>query len=234
MQGNKNLNLEEGLEGKLDILIKQLDAILRHNESNQSYDKEMRSFSKLDVLETNLEKKIGLIVEEKLASFHDRLIEIFNVVSSDRKIERKGSDSNERIAQDERKRLKERLKEAVKAKDSTEMADKSSSWMEYIFGICKADGRLGKEGSRLIFVEAHLQHIFSHIRHIFSSAECSFLVITHFCRLIHPQSRFVQGRHSLHCSWPLADWHFRDAEHMRNAADLFFDHHSSAALPVEL
>ena len=142
--------LEEGVEGKLDTLIKQLDAILRHNENFQSYDKEMRSFSKLDALETNLEKKIGLIVEEKLASLHDRLIEIFNVVSSDREMERKGSNTSERIAQEERKRLKERLKEAVETKASTEMTYKNSSWMEYIFGICKADGRLGKEGSRLI------------------------------------------------------------------------------------
>ncbi len=52
---------------------------------------------------------------------------------------------------EDRKRLKERLKEALE--QSTQSREKSleadkEDWMEYIFGICKPDGRVGKEGSR--------------------------------------------------------------------------------------
>jgi hypothetical protein len=50
----------------------------------------------------------------------------------------------------DRKRLKERLKEALeveKKKRPLHLGEKES-WMEYIFGICKPDGRVGKRGSR--------------------------------------------------------------------------------------
>ncbi len=62
----------------------------------------------------------------------------------------KDTDRSEEEAED-RKRLKERLKEALE--NSTQSRDKDpedekDSWMEYLFGICKPDGRVGKEGSR--------------------------------------------------------------------------------------
>jgi hypothetical protein len=49
----------------------------------------------------------------------------------------------------DRKRLKERLKEALEG-DQTSQSNhnEKETWMEYIFGICKPDGRVGKRGSR--------------------------------------------------------------------------------------
>jgi hypothetical protein len=49
------------------------------------------------------------------------------------------------------KRLKERLKECTQGR-LKKMEDVKESWIEYIFGICKPDGRVGKEGSRQITI----------------------------------------------------------------------------------
>jgi hypothetical protein len=50
---------------------------------------------------------------------------------------------------EDRKRLKEKLKEAMKHEEQRHaLASEPESWMEYIFGICKPDGRIGKGGSR--------------------------------------------------------------------------------------
>jgi hypothetical protein len=51
---------------------------------------------------------------------------------------------------EDRKRLKEKLKEAleIEAKNSRVLSDEKEPWMEYIFGICERDGRVGKRGSR--------------------------------------------------------------------------------------
>ncbi len=53
---------------------------------------------------------------------------------------------------DDRKRIKERLKEAVecdKRARSRVVTDVTrESWFEYIFGICEPDRRVGKQGSR--------------------------------------------------------------------------------------
>jgi hypothetical protein len=50
---------------------------------------------------------------------------------------------------EDRKRLKERLKEALMHEKRTLVdADDRESWAEYIFGITKPNGRVGKTGSR--------------------------------------------------------------------------------------
>ena len=54
--------------------------------------------------------------------------------------------------QDDRKRLKERLKGAIE-QDREAVAGgargaETAGWAEYLFGICKPDGRTGKIGSR--------------------------------------------------------------------------------------
>ena len=50
---------------------------------------------------------------------------------------------------EDRKRLKERLKEALMLeKRSLVDADDRETWAEYIFGITKPNGRVGKMGSR--------------------------------------------------------------------------------------
>jgi hypothetical protein len=45
----------------------------------------------------------------------------------------------------DRRRLKERLKKAARLKSEGEHP---VSWMEYIFGICPGDQRMGMKGSR--------------------------------------------------------------------------------------
>ncbi len=58
---------------------------------------------------------------------------------------------NEGDDDEDRKRLKERLNEALKANKKVSLGEiqAADSWLEYIFGICKPNGRIGKHGSRL-------------------------------------------------------------------------------------
>jgi hypothetical protein len=52
---------------------------------------------------------------------------------------------------EDRKRLKERFKQALNKEQKEALRQpgaEKKSWLEYIFGICKADGRIGKKGSR--------------------------------------------------------------------------------------
>ncbi len=51
---------------------------------------------------------------------------------------------------EDRKRLKERLKEALEAeqKERQGRSTERETWLEYIFGICKQNRRAGKVGSR--------------------------------------------------------------------------------------
>jgi hypothetical protein len=55
------------------------------------------------------------------------------------------------LEREERRRLKQKLKDAIEythdisAEHSTQ---DSAGWTEHVFGICRPDGRVGKEGSR--------------------------------------------------------------------------------------
>jgi hypothetical protein len=51
---------------------------------------------------------------------------------------------------EDRKRLKERLKEALNESKRTRpnSDNENEDWLEYMFGICQPDGRVGKGGSR--------------------------------------------------------------------------------------
>jgi hypothetical protein len=54
---------------------------------------------------------------------------------------------------DDRKRMKEKLKLAIerdKRSHIRKIVSEQAKWLEYIFGICKADQRCGKRGSRYI------------------------------------------------------------------------------------
>jgi hypothetical protein len=82
---------------------------------------------------------------------------------------------------EDRKRLKEKLKEALelKQKEHSLQNKEKEPWMEYVFGICKADGRVGNGGSRYVILASTLQ-----------ADRTSYVM---YVRLIHPQSRFMQG-----------------------------------------
>ena len=52
---------------------------------------------------------------------------------------------------EDRKRLKEKLKEALESAQRNRLRQVESEqevWMEYLFGVCRPDGRIGKMGSR--------------------------------------------------------------------------------------
>jgi hypothetical protein len=53
---------------------------------------------------------------------------------------------------EDRKRLKEKLKAALDRQTRT-IVQEQEDWIEYIFGICKPDGRVGKRGSRCCLAE---------------------------------------------------------------------------------
>ena len=59
-------------------------------------------------------------------------------------------ESTQRVDGEDRKRLKEKLKEAMRTENmkSSGIVPEREEWMEYLFGICKPDGRVGKPGSR--------------------------------------------------------------------------------------
>ncbi len=66
--------------------------------------------------------------------------------------ERVGGESRKKNDGEDRKRLKEKLKEAMRAENSKSsgIVPELETWMEYLFGICKPDGRAGKPGSRFV------------------------------------------------------------------------------------
>ncbi len=59
--------------------------------------------------------------------------------------------SSEGDEEEDRKRLKEKLKQAIEADRRSRVrtiVSRAEVWLEYIFGICRPDQRLGKRGSR--------------------------------------------------------------------------------------
>lgn len=96
----------------------------------------------------------GLTVPETT----DRLIEINTKIGAiDRKLEQIAISmgvrgvNTEGDDEEDRKRLKEKLKQAIEADRRSRIrtiVSRSEVWLEYMFGICRPDQRLGKRGSR--------------------------------------------------------------------------------------
>jgi len=108
--------------------------------------------SKLDAIDRKLESlmlnKMSQSIEMKINSIDKQLEKICDLLNCDREKESNDAERNENIYQEDRKRLKERLIAAVEHKDTAGDINNNASWMEKIFGIRQADGRLGKERSR--------------------------------------------------------------------------------------
>lgn len=74
--------------------------------------------------------------------------------SLEKKLDRIASSMGVKINEeddDDRKRMKEKLKQAVerdKRSRVRKIESEQAMWLEYIFGICKADRHFGKRGSR--------------------------------------------------------------------------------------
>jgi hypothetical protein len=53
--------------------------------------------------------------------------------------------------EEDRRRLKEKLKEVLEIAQRNrihKITSQKEKWLEYVFGICRPDGRIGKRGSR--------------------------------------------------------------------------------------
>ena len=134
----------------IDRSIKKLNSSGTSPRGVEGQNDEAGLMSKLSILVDKIDYlmggKFGQTIEDKISSMDRQLSNIFKML-------RGGSEKAEEanVFQEDRKRLKERLKAAVESKDSTNVADRTTTWMEYFFGIRKADGRIGKERSRYSF-----------------------------------------------------------------------------------
>jgi hypothetical protein len=123
-----------------------------------------------------MEVQLG-VVSKSVEGMDSKVEEIAQAVGIDKQDASAGDD------EEDRKRIKERLREALeKNYERTKRNTQKKSFMEYFFGICKTNGRVGKIGSRFGFM------LNSHFA-IGSEGE---RVLIHG-RLIHPQSAFMQG-----------------------------------------
>ena len=152
LQSSKRYNFEQIILTRLEVIEKGIEKLSKVLESNYSGDHEVSSTSNPGMLEkilvSSIERNLGLGIQEKILSIDDRTKKIFENLSGYQDKEKQRSADEERMVQDDRKRLKERLKDAVHSQDSTASTNKNMTWIEYIFGICKADGRIGKDRSR--------------------------------------------------------------------------------------
>jgi hypothetical protein len=96
--------------------------------------------SKVDKRFDTMDSKIDL----RLDAMESRLDKIADAVGVN-KVVSQGDDD------EDRKRLKERLNEALGDKRYVKRSkNEVEGWKEYLFGICKPNGRLGKHGSRSV------------------------------------------------------------------------------------
>ena len=112
---------------------------------------------KMEILEKTLASLVAMnekdvCVERRLATLDEKVKHITDTLQNqcaEKEVDDVPS-ADLSIQKEDRKRLKEKLKEAMDHQEArTAKLDRiKPDWMEYIFGICKPDGRLGKEGSR--------------------------------------------------------------------------------------
>jgi hypothetical protein len=113
-------------EGRIHIHLQKLEQ--RMNEKLEVMDCKLNT--RLEAMERRLEKIADAVGVKKMVA--------------------EGNDD------EDRKRLKERLNEALgeHRRKVLRSEGEREGWIEYFFGICKPNGRLGKHGSR--FVKAHI------------------------------------------------------------------------------
>jgi hypothetical protein len=99
-------------------------------------------------LEKHMDKKLAALdskFDKRFEAIEKRLEKIADAVGV-KKMVAEGNDD------EDRKRLKERLNEALgeHRRKVLRNEEEIEGWTEYIFGICKPNGRLGKHGSRSV------------------------------------------------------------------------------------
>lgn len=119
-----------GVLGRLAALGASLQAAQASLESR--IDARFEAVARLDAALAGMGRGVAAL-GEKL----DRIAEAVGVRPS----ENSGDDD------EDRKRIKERLKEALEI-HKRQQGLEQAGFVEYFFGICRADGRVGKAGSR--------------------------------------------------------------------------------------
>ncbi len=103
--------------------------------------------AKLGAMDSKIDKRfeaMGSKIDKRLEAMERRLEKIADAVGVNKTVSAGDDD-------EDRKRLKERLNEALKThkKNALRGEIQPDGWAEYLFGICRPNGRLGKHGSRL-------------------------------------------------------------------------------------
>ena len=117
-----------------------------HGEENQTMPK-----GQPEAADTQHPLLLGL--ETKIGAIDKRLERI----SASMKIK---SDANDGDDEEDRRRLKEKLKVAIEVDRRSRVhtiVSQSEMWLEFIFGICSPDQRIGKRGSRCWMPPARLR-----------------------------------------------------------------------------
>jgi hypothetical protein len=139
------------------ITIEQLEQNISAMERRlaKKMDTEMQTMNeRLKILSSSCNSRLatGGKIGERYSLIENRLKLIAEAVGIT--VQANAGDDNE-----DRKRLKEKLKEALelKQKEHSFQNKEKEPWMEYIFGICKANRRVGKGGSRYVILVSTLQ-----------------------------------------------------------------------------
>ncbi len=103
---------------------------------------------RLQELEKHMDEKLEAMdfkIDKRFEAMERRLEKIADAVGV-KKMVSEGNDD------EDRKRLKERLNEALGEHRRNVLRSEAEveSWRDYLFGVCKPNGRLGKHGSRFV------------------------------------------------------------------------------------
>ncbi len=143
--------MEERLQDRMNRKINPIDERLKEISSAQASSRARPSLTSREHPSSteNLEKRLAS-VESRLES----IAEFFGITQGKLEsiAEAVGVTAEANAGDDDadRKRLKEKLKEALEEEQKERLLARKEiePWMEYIFGVCKPDGRIGKRGSR--------------------------------------------------------------------------------------
>ncbi len=201
-----------GLEAKIERRLQQLDTKLKEltnaqkdSDLHNNYQECDLSSETFEICLSAMEKRLEDKIDGKMQSMNEKLREILpesgtafrenvekRIAGVETRLESIAEAVGVSVEVDEgdddadRKRLKEKLKEAleaqVKGHSLLTYGNEKETWMEYIFGICKPNGRMGKRGSRSVHP--------SILEHRLAVSRSTDVIDV---RLIHPQCRFMQG-----------------------------------------
>jgi hypothetical protein len=163
--------MQQSIESRMERMESKMDE--QHRVTERSMEALRSSLQRVDGVESKDDRVIAK-VDTRCDGMERRLDKISHAVGI-RNVVNVGDDN------EDRKRLKMRLKEALTIQNADRVsACEPEGYLEYFLGIRPSNGRIGKQGSRYGWESGG------------SSSKVEALDFFG-CRLIHPQSRFMQG-----------------------------------------